>query len=153
MKRFAVSSVVVTALVAVSMLTACTASGPSPAGTSGGSTPTAVKTSTPGTDVSSPAPIEAVLVVASVDVDGTNVTASGYIQGAVEDGGTCVFTFSGNGSEFTMEHEASADRMTTSCGTVQAPIDKFQRGPWAVTVGMAVKGTTYTSQPTTVEVP
>lgn len=152
MKRFAVSSVVLTALVAVSALTACTASTPSPAGSTGpAGSPT--KTSTPGTDVSTPAPIEAVLVVASVDVDGAHLSASGYIQGAVEDGGTCVFTFSGNGSEFTMEHDASADRMTTSCGTVQVPIDKFTRGPWAVTVGMAVKGTTYTSPPTTVEVP
>ncbi|MCI0158203.1 hypothetical protein KNO15_15995 [Leifsonia shinshuensis] len=137
-------------LAAAALLTACTSAPPE---ATGPAAPSATKTSSPGADEATPAPIEAVLVVASVDVDGRNVTASGYVQGTVQDSGTCEFTFSANGSEFTVEHDASADRMTTSCGSVQVPIEKFQRGPWKVTVGMTIDGTPHTSEATTVEVP
>lgn len=150
MTRSAALPAALTALAAVVLLAAC-AESPVPAQTP--VPPSATKSAAPGNDAQTPAPVEAVLVVASVDPDGAHVTASGYLQGVVRDGGTCVYTFSGSGSEFTVEQEAAADRMTTSCGTVQVPFDKFTRGSWTVTVGVTVNGRTVTSQPTTVEVP
>lgn len=149
MTRSSPFSLALAAMAAVMLLAACTTEGGAP----GDSSDSGTKSSSPGSDESTPGPIEAVLVVASVDPDGKNVTASGYVQGVVRDSGTCVFTFTGEGSEFTMEQPASADRMTTSCGTVQVPIEKFTRGSWKVTVGMDVDGPTYTSDVTTVEVP
>jgi hypothetical protein len=151
MIRIARATAVIAAIGAAMLLGACT----TPSGSGGGpkATPTRKEASPPKQVEPSALPIEAVLVVASVDVDGRHVTASGYIQGVVTDSGTCTFTFHGSGSEFTVDHEATADRMTTSCGSVQPPIENFRRGSWEVTVGFPVNGKTYTSEPTTVEVP
>lgn len=138
----------VAALAVVSLLTGCAAKsgGPAPS-------PSATKSVAPEPAQPSAVAIEAVLVVASVDVDGKNVTASGYLQGVVTDSGTCVFTFTGAGADFTVEHSATSDRSTTSCGTVQAPIEKFKRGDYSVTVGMDVDGERYTSPATMVAIP
>ena len=154
MKRFAVPTAALAAIAAAAVLSACTAAGPT-AGTTAPAppTPSPTKTAAPGTGDATAGPIEAVLTVAGVDPDGQHVTASGYVQGIVEDGGACVFAFAGAGTAFTVQQAASADRMTASCGTVQVPIEKFQRGPWQVTVAMTIEGETHTSQPITVEVP
>lgn len=135
------------------LLTACTTPAPGTVGSSSPASPSATKSATPEAAEPTASPLEAVLVVAAVDVDGRNVTASGYLQGVVTGTGTCVFTFAKSGSEFTLEHEATPDRSTTSCGTVQAPIERFQRGGYAVTVGMDVEGKRYTSPATTVLIP
>lgn len=147
-----VAAAAAAALVVASLLTGCTAQ---TAPTSGepAPSPSATKSVAPEAAEPTASAIEAVLVVASVDVDGKNVTASGYLQGVVTDTGTCVFTFTGGGADFTVEHPAASDRSTTSCGTVQAPIEKFQRGDYGVTVGMDVDGKRYTSPSTTVAIP
>ncbi|GAA0427723.1 hypothetical protein [Leifsonia naganoensis] len=138
-------------LLAVALLTACTSAAPE-ATVSASSLPS--KTATPGAvEPSAPPTIEAVLVVASVDVDGKNVSASGYIQGVVEDGAPCVFTYERDGATVTADGTGAADRMTTSCGLVQSPIEDFTRGSWTLTLSYEHDGTTYTSIPTTVEVP
>ncbi|ODA91029.1 hypothetical protein ATY41_07340 [Leifsonia xyli subsp. xyli] len=109
--------------------------------------------SVPGTPTES-ATVEPVLVVASVDVDGKHVTASGYVQGVIEEGGTCVYTFTRSGSPaITVEREAVADRATTSCGTVHTDAAEFARGPWSVTLGYAAHGHDYRSAPVELEVP
>jgi hypothetical protein len=151
-KAFAVGIVLATAVPLVAALTGCTSAAPTATGSADPSTtsqPSAASSGTP-----SPAPtIEAVLVVASVDVDGKNVSASGYIQGVIEDGGTCAFTYEREGTTVTADHEGTADRMTTSCGLVQTPIDQFVRGSWNLTLSYEVHGKAYASAPTTVEIP
>ncbi|AGW40712.1 hypothetical protein O159_05170 [Leifsonia xyli subsp. cynodontis DSM 46306] len=100
------------------------------------------------------ATVEPVLVVASVDVDGKHVTASGYVQGVIEECGTCVYTFTRNGSPtITVEREAVADRATTSCGTVHPDAAEFARGSWSVALGYAVHGHDYRSTPVELEIP
>lgn len=99
------------------------------------------------------ATIEPVLVVASVDTDGRHVSASGYVQGTVQDGKTCTFAFSHEGKSVRMTHEGLANRLTTSCGLVQVPIDQFVRGSWSVTLSYEAEGKTITSAPSTVEIP
>jgi hypothetical protein len=151
-KAFAVGIILATAVPLVAALTGCTSAAPTPTGSAGRPTmshPSATSSGTP-----TPAPsIEAVLVVASVDVDGKNVSASGYIQGVIEDGGKCVFTYEREGVTVTADHDGTADRMTTSCGLVQSPIDQFVRGTWNLTLSYDVQGKTYTSAATTVEIP
>jgi hypothetical protein len=95
-----------------------------------------------------------VLVVASMDVDGAHVTASGFVQGLIQDGGTCTYTFARIGSSpITVEHGAVADRATTSCGTIQADAAQFARGTWNVTLGYVSDGRNYESAPVELEVP
>ncbi|MBW8871452.1 MAG: hypothetical protein JF618_04535 [Leifsonia sp.] len=149
-----VAAAAATAFVVSALLSACTAPvTDSRTDTGVPASPTPTKTASPGAGDSTAAATEAVLVVAAVDADGRNVTASGYVQGVVTDQGTCVFTFSRNGSSFTVDHEATPDRSTTSCGTVQVPIASFQRGAYEVTVGMTVGGTPSTSPSTTLVIP
>ena len=109
----------------------------------------------PGAATPSPsATVEPVLVVASMDVDGAHVTASGYVQGIIQDTGTCTYTFTKTGaSPITVEHDAVADRATTSCGTIQADAAQFARGSWSVTLGYASGGSDYHSAPVELEVP
>ncbi|GAA2058583.1 hypothetical protein GCM10009820_20750 [Leifsonia soli] len=94
------------------------------------------------------------MVVAAVDPDGKHLTASGYVQGLVEESGTCTFVFSREGSaDVPVQHDAVADRQTTSCGTVQPDLSQFTRGTWNVVLRYASGGRTYTSQASQVEVP
>lgn len=98
--------------------------------------------------------IEPVLVVASMDVDGKHLTASGYVQGIVKDGGNCTFRFTREGSTtVSIDNDAVADRGTTSCGAVQADAAQFTRGSWQVTLSYLSNGKDYVSSPLTVEVP
>lgn len=133
------------------LLAGCTA-GEAPEGSPSSASPMPEKTLS-----ASPSPsvtIEPVLVVASVDVDGDHVSASGYVQGVIQDTGTCTFVFTRDGSpDVTVDHEAVADRATTSCGTVQPEIARFARGTWQVALTFTSGGREYTSQPQTLEVP
>jgi hypothetical protein len=97
--------------------------------------------------------IEPVIVVASVDVDGKHVTASGYVSGVVEDGGKCRFVFIGDGERVAVDRTGAADRISTSCGAVQAPIDRFHRGTWSVTLEYASGQLRAESAPQTLEIP
>jgi len=143
-----------TAVVTAVVLSSCTAEEPTATSSGGSATATATAATPKAGATPTPTPtIEAVLVVSSVDVDGKNVSSSGYVQGLVENGGTCVFTYARAGATVTAQREAVADRMTTSCGLVQSPIDQFVRGSWSVTLSYEHDGTTYTSVPATVEVP
>lgn len=134
-------------------LCACT---PTAAPRGSSSDPSSANSSVP-TKSSTPSPtvtIEPVLVVASVDVDGKHLTASGYVQGIVKDGGTCTFRFTREGSaDITVDHDGVADRVTTSCGAVQPDAAQFARGTWNVTLTYASGGKDYVSSPLTVEVP
>jgi hypothetical protein len=143
-------------LATVTLLTGCTEpqepAKPLPANTatsSIGITPTA--TQAPDSGIGST--IEPVLVVASVDVDGEHVTASGYVSGIVKDGGTCRFVFTGNGETVSVDRQGTADRSSTSCGTVQPEIDKFDRGTWSVILEYRSDGHVVDSAPETVEIP
>ena len=139
-------------------LSACTPPGgdPRPATSAAtGSSPIPTGSKSPEAAVETPAPtIEPVLVVAAVAFDGAHVTASGYVQGVIEDGGRCTFTFTRTGSApVSVDHEGAADRLTTSCGTVQPDASRFARGTWSVTLGYTSGGRGYESAPVQLEVP
>lgn len=140
--------------VALLLLTSCTA--PEPRNTSDSS---AVEVPPPG-EAAKPTPTEtsttreAVIVVAGVDVDGAHVTVSGYVNGVIEDGGSCTFELEGNASKVEAKSEGLADRLTTSCGTVSVPIAEFSKGPWVVTLRyVSVSDDVVTSEPVDLEIP
>ncbi|WP_308468121.1 hypothetical protein [Rathayibacter soli] len=90
-----------------------------------------------------------------MDVDGQHVTASGYVSGVVEDGGTCVFTFKGatTSESVIVDSTGKADRMSTSCGSVQVPIARFGRGSWSAVLGFTSGNRVVESTPLAVEIP
>lgn len=140
--------------VLVGVLAALTLSACTPAAAPAGSSPAASTSKKPTTDPLPAPTIEPVIVVAAVDVDGKHVTASGYVQGLIEDGGTCTFVFSREGvAPVTAEHAGAADRSSTACGAVQPEIGSFVRGTWSVTLDYSSPSGTYHSRPQTVEVP
>jgi hypothetical protein len=132
-------------------ISGCTAS--SPETHSNVSDASATSSAHPDSASGTPATPQAIIVVAGVDVNGENVTASGYVSGVIESGATCTFDFTGPGKPVQLVQTATADRLTTSCGTVSGPIADFPRGAWSVTLRYPFKGKTITSQPTTVNVP
>ncbi|MFF1571800.1 hypothetical protein ACFVWR_03575 [Leifsonia sp. NPDC058292] len=150
--RLAAFAVFVSAVALAGGLTACTADSPVPSSSTTQPVPSK-PAQTPSDVPTEGSTIEPVLVVASVDVDGKHVSASGYIQGVVEDGGSCVFSYEREGKTVTAQQQGTADRMTTSCGLVQSPIEDFVRGSWTLTLSYESKGEKYTSQPATVEIP
>lgn len=141
---------IVLAVVVATGVTSCTVPPPSTHG------PTSSASLAPSEE---PAPqetadsIEAIIVVASVDTDGANVSASGYVSGTLEEGRTCTFRFSQAGTDFDHTSESVADRLTTSCGLVQAPIGQFVRGPANVTLKFDGVDGVVESAPVEFEVP
>jgi hypothetical protein len=112
-------------------------------------------TSTSGVPTSTPTPEpEAVIVVAAVDADGKAVTTSGYVNGIIEDGGSCTFTLSSVGGSVTATTTGQADTSTTSCGQGITPIEKLSRGSWNVVLTYtSLSQRTVVSQPVSVEIP
>jgi hypothetical protein len=137
------------ALIALA-LTGCTAGAGAPSGSAGPSAPTSSSAPTP-TPTAEP---DAVIVVASVDADGKAVTTSGYVDGIIEDGGSCAFTLTSGSSSVTTTTTGQADTSTTSCGQGITPIEKLSRGSWSVVLTYtSVSQRTVVSQPVSVEIP
>ena len=150
-RRAAGAYAVLGALCFALVLSGCTPSSAPATSTSPGESSTKPK---PKPSPSPTVTVEPVLVVAAVDVDGRHVTASGYVQGVIEDGGSCVFTFTKDGSApVTVENTGTADRSSTACGAVQPEIGEFVRGSWTVTLTYTSPTGTFHSQPQIVEVP
>lgn len=101
-----------------------------------------------------PLPVEAVMVIASVDMDGANVSVSGYVAGVIEEAGSCVYVLSNGNDEVRVPSEGAADRSQTSCGTVQVPIGQVSRGSWTAALEYSSPTTPkVVSSPLTVEIP
>ncbi|RLP75994.1 hypothetical protein D9V32_07500 [Mycetocola tolaasinivorans] len=123
-----------------------------------GPLPSNQTSASPGTETETPEDsTDAVLVLASVDVDGANVSLSGYVNGIIEDGGSCTYELtSEEGTIEKVERAGAADRSTTSCGVGQIPVEKLPSGTWtARLVYQPVDGSAkpVTSAPESVEVP
>jgi hypothetical protein len=145
--------IVVACALSTLALTACTTGGGT--GTTGSAGASATSASgTPGATPTPTAEPEAVIVVASVDADGKAVTTSGYVNGIIEDGGSCAFALSSGAATVTTTTTGRADRSTTSCGQGITPIDKVSRGSWNVVLTYtSLSQRTVVSQPVSVEIP
>lgn len=110
--------------------------------------------SNPPADSTLPPETEAVIVVAGVDVDGLNVTVSGYVAGILDEGGECSYSFVGMSTETSVVSTGHADRSVTTCGSTQVPISQFTKGTWEVIMRYtASTGEETTSPPTVLEIP
>ena len=98
--------------------------------------------------------LQAVIVVAGVDVDGKNVTVSSYVAGILEDDGECLYEFTGQSGEISATAVGMADRSVTTCGTTQVEIGQFSKGTWEVTMSYtSTSGDVTSSEPTILEIP
>jgi hypothetical protein len=153
---------VLTLVVGAVVLTACVApasdgeaSSKPTASQTATTTPTPRPTTQPTND---PEPVaagvEPVLVVASADEGGKTVSASGYVAGVVEDGGSCHFIFEANGTQSSADSVGIPDVRTTSCGLVQVPVEGLGAGSWKITLEYtALDANLYTSLSETVNIP
>jgi hypothetical protein len=96
--------------------------------------------------------VSATIVIAGEDPDGAHVSASGYVDGVIENGGTCSFAFTGAGAPVVVESTGMADRSSTSCGLVQAPIDRFSQGSWNVVLSYSSSTSSATSAAQVMEI-
>lgn len=157
LRRLAIPAVIATSL----LLAGCVSDQPSSGTPSPTSKPTSEPTPTigPGNESTAkgedpkPVPLEPVIVYAGYDEGSGSIGASGYVAGAIENGGTCTFTFTGPSTE-TVTSEGIADVTTTSCGNVELNADLVVSGTWTVVLSYASTATpAVSSVPSTVEVP
>lgn len=100
-------------------------------------------------------PAEAVVSIASVDVDGAHVTVAGFVTQISEDGGLCRFVLTSgvSGAEVSVETTGIANVETTSCGTTEVATADLAKGPWTVVLEYESEELAATSQPLDLEVP
>lgn len=105
-----------------------------------------------------PAPAETAevtptVVSASVD-EGGYLSASGYVDGVAENGGTCRFTFwseGGGASRLTSTGKVDGDR--TSCGTVDEQTRTLWRGDYTAVLSYDSPTSSGTSSPVPFVIP
>lgn len=149
-QRWAVAGLLCAAVLALS---ACTVDDGATGDPSASITPPPGATDKP-TQSSEPRPsVEAVIVVANIDVDGAHATASGYVSGVIEDGGMCTFVFTGEPGEVSATSTGAADRANTSCGSVSIPIDRLGKGTWSVRLDYRSDTAQVVSEESIMEVP
>jgi hypothetical protein len=152
-RKLATMSVI---LAAVGVLAGCTPAAPDSAPTSSSPSqePTEAPTDAPA-PTEEPAPANAVVTLAGVDVDGQNVTVAGLVTGVIEDGGTCTFVLTSGTSGGVVEVTSVgvANVSNTVCPTTQSPIASFTKGPWNVVLDYASDATTLSSAPLALEIP
>ncbi|MDQ1581480.1 MAG: hypothetical protein QOD05_2255 [Microbacteriaceae bacterium] len=140
----------------IGTLTACTPAQAPAASSSSSSSSSSVSTATDSPPASAtPDPVGAVVSIAGVDLDGKNVSVSGYVSGVIQDGGSCEFVLTPKSgtAAVTIPNTGIQNVMNTSCGTVQSPISNFARGSWSVVLKYTSGKTSVTSGAVDMEIP
>jgi hypothetical protein len=87
-----------------------------------------------------------------VDSDSV-VEAAGFVQGVVENGGTCTLTLTSGSRTSTAQVPAEADASTTICGVLRIPGSSLVPGTWHARLTYASDALHASSDAMTVEVP
>lgn len=77
---------------------------------------------------------QATVTVAGMDIDGQSASASGFIQGIIEDGGSCEFVFTHGDSVVTASVNGVSNVTSTACGLVTVSKSSLQSGNWQVSL-------------------
>lgn len=87
------------------------------------------------------------------NVSDEEVMVSAYINGVIEDDGTCTLTLTKDSSQSVTEQVASvANASNTSCPSMNIPVSKLERGVWVAKVSYSSSTATGVSDPNEVEV-
>lgn len=107
----------------------------------------------PTADDAAPRDVTPVVITAGVDSD-EYLRASAYVEGIVEDGGRCRFTFwADNGAATRLTSEASVIDGRTECGDVEEHIQPLLAGRYELTVSYASAAAAGDSAPFPLEIP
>lgn len=98
-------------------------------------------------------PPEAVVTIASVDVDGLNVSVSGYVSGVIQDEGECLFVLTNEAVRVEIATSPTPDASSTSCGLGTASIDQFSPGTWQAVLNYTSGSLTIESNTVNLEIP
>ena len=104
-------------------------------------------------DAATPRTVEPVVTAAAVDADGF-LHASAYVDGVVESGGTCRFTFWADwGGASRLTSKATAVDGRTECGEVEEHIQPLRAGEYELIVTYESSAAAGTSEPFAVSIP
>jgi hypothetical protein len=112
----------------------------------------------PGAPVATDPPREvsagAVTVVLTIaDLAQGAVEGAGYVDGVVEDGGTCTLTLSRGDDSVTARSSGAADATTTICAGLSVDAAQLTPGTWQAQLAYSSAAAQGTSHATAVEVP
>ena len=82
-----------------------------------------------------------------------SVTVRGYLQGVVEDDGTCTLTLTRDGRSVTAERAGTSNVTQTSCGAVSVPRSQLATGTWTAVLSYRSSTSNGSSEPVEVDVP
>lgn len=85
--------------------------------------------------------------------DAGAVEAAGYVDGVIEDGGTCTLTLTRSGTVLSGDAPAISDASSTSCGTVGVPVPAGNAGDWEAVLAYESSAGRSSSETFTVTVP
>lgn len=104
-------------------------------------------------DAATPRTVEPVVTAATVDADGF-LHASAYVEGVVESGGTCRFTFWADwGGASRLTSKASVVDGRTECGDVEEHIRPLRAGEYELVVTYESDSAEGESKPYSVSIP
>ena len=63
-----------------------------------------------------------------------DIAVNGYVDGVVEDGGTCTLTLTKNGVTKTASRPAQPNATNTTCGENDIPVSSLSPGTWQATL-------------------
>jgi hypothetical protein len=87
------------------------------------------------------------------DADASAVYVSGYLEGVVEDDGTCTLTLTKDGQSVSATKPGTSNVTNTSCGQLTIAGSELSTGVWTATVSYSSSASSGSSEPVQVEVP
>ncbi len=73
-------------------------------------------------------------MIGYIESDTRGVRANGFISTMIEEGGTCTFTLSRQGTAVEASHESLADAQSTVCGLMEIGMSRLSPGNWTATI-------------------
>ena len=84
----------------------------------------------------------------------STLDVNSFVQGIVEDGGTCTLTLvaKSDGTKVSQSRSAVSNASNTSCGVISVPLSKLSTGTWTATVSYSSSTSVGTSDKNDLEV-
>lgn len=82
----------------------------------------------------------------------SNLTIGGYVDGVIEDGGSCTVVLTKGGQEVSASREGLANAQSTACGSIVIEKAKIEAGNWSVVLRYSSKTSEGISDPVSIEV-
>jgi hypothetical protein len=115
--------------------------------------PTDVATDPPRTVAPSTKGADIFITYADWDTQLRAITVGGYLDGIVEDDGTCTLTLTKGGTAVKTSQPGTSDMASTDCAGLSIPRSKLAPGTWTAVVTYRSRTSSGSSAPKEVRVP